>query len=353
MNALWYSRITVTLKVSFVLKRSQMRSFRKGSLCDETAQSTDSMEHSGTATNKTTKAGTTSESVLSGITGLVRRSFPRPLGRSSRNLSREVGDSHTFTTSFRSSMHLDCVIDEKEKVTEYSSIESRNGIEGNLGAFVGSIQDNAVVPPIATSNLRNRSFPTPLARCSTRNLSNASSGCSEISFTDSQLEEKMPYDKGDNGMASELSILEDMLIASSKSPTKLLSRSFPMTSTHGSSIGSMSSYQSSSTPFDDHDQSSNCNDDLNADESLSKCDRPIFSKGEENTSSDIQIVCLKACSSSNNVSKAEAKAVQTQGSNEISKVDITPDCTCDRKANHNVNPRRRTNFLKKLIRREK
>ena len=217
-----------------------MRSFQKASLCDETVtaeQSADSFPISDNMVLSHIKP-CKHEPPFAGITGLVRRSFPRLLGRINRKGLRDVGESNSNSSSFRGSRHNDQVIDEVKKAADHTSSASSHVASASTGPTL----------KIKTldEELNYESDPAALVK---------------------------------DDMILEVSRLEDLL-KSSMSPTKLLSRNFPLTSTHGSSLGSMGSNLSSTNLFDD--QSSSNYDNYNVNESMTFDNRIDYSKVIQN-----------------------------------------------------------------------
>lgn len=349
-----------------------MRSFRKASLCDETftaEQSSDSLPNSDNMTLCHTNP-CKHESPFSGITGLVRRSFPRPIGRSSRQGFRGIDENNS--SSFRRSMYDEHVIDEVKKVAEHPSSASIHAVHGNIEAPLESNRGDIVVPVV--SNLANRSFPRVFARCSSRSLNTASNrtlcaSTSSILEVNTLNEEPSceidPAAFMKDDMATELSKLEDLLKSSTMSPTKLLSRNFPLTSTHGSSLGSMSSDLSSKNLFDDQSSSNYDNDNFNVNESNTVNDHMNSSKEfQDDVAKELLVVpIIKSrtveTSFADSPHKLPEKYVSNPDNQEkdvrslpaISLADRTADCTCEEMSNQQGLPQRKIKFLTKLMRR--
>jgi hypothetical protein len=276
------------------------------------------------------------------------------------------------SSSFRRSMYDEHVIDEVKKAAEHSSSVSSHAVNGNIEAPLESNRVDIVVPLV--SNLANRSFPRVFARCSSRSL-NTASNRTLCASTSSILEVKTLDEEScceidsaalmKDDMATELSKLEDLLKSSSMSPTKLLSRNFPLTSTHGSSLGSMSSDLSSKNLFDD--QSSSNYDNFNANESNTVDDCMNSSKGfQDNVTKElleVPIITSRTVDSSfaDSPHKLPEKYVSNPDNQEkdvrslpvISLADRTVDCTCEEMSDQQRLPQRKTKFLTKLMRRRR
>ena len=344
-----------------------MRSFRKASLYDEsfaTEPNSDSLHNADETMLRTHATPYDRESAFSSISGLVRRSFPRPQGRSSRKGFRGAGESGTFSSNFRASMYNDHTINEVVKVTDNSSAESSPVSSGNVGAALDSCREDIVIPValLTTGSPANRSFSKLSARRSNRNLSN-----SLTSHTSSSQEVKKLVKDADCAanaaslmkcdMASELSMLEDLLKSSSISPTRLMSRNFPLTSTHGSSIGSMDSDLSSNIFYDD--QSSSNYDNIHINETLMINDLSSPSKGEEPNSNSVQNVSQKgdslplvlSCSPDNNDTTTEVQMKDVQNLETIPAEGNTSDYKCEIMTNQHEIPGRKIKFFKKLMQR--
>ena len=317
-----------------------MRSLLNANLRDDTFISERSLESLTNSDNMATGHRTLPrkhESSISAITGLVRRSFPRPKGRSSRQGFGNMGDSSTNSFNFRSSMYDDPVFEEATKTTEYSLPSSNHVADDNLETSPDSNHGDIVVPIV--SNLANRSSPEVFTRNNSGLLNTL--GGSTNSALDSETFDEESYIEIDpaasekDDMASELTKLEDLLKSSSISPTRLVSRNFPLTSTHGSSLGSVSSDM-----FDDQSSSNYDNDPITVD------DRPTSSTSEE-----IQNNSKKDISPKSNLSCAKDPKKDIQALSTVPVVDCTVECFREDMTNSQRIPERKTKFMARLMRR--
>ena len=247
-----------------------MLSFRKAGLCDENFVSE---RRSFNPVNNTERLASihpkhyNKRSTFSSITGLVRRSFPRPF--------RGKGERNNVLSGFRSSMRNGSTIDEVAKVTKQSSAESSHVMKTSLGPH----RSDVATPLVSTGSLFDRSLSKGSTICSTQ-----TSSCTSMSSPTCSLRQVKQLDHDTdcdidvasmtkNDILPEMEMLEDLLKASSMSPTKLVSRNFPLTSTHGSSLGSMNSDMSSNYV---EDQSSSNYDNFYSNETHTAVDDHII-----------------------------------------------------------------------------
>jgi hypothetical protein len=246
-------------------------------------------------------------------------------------------------------MHNERIINEAAKQNEQWSSKSSPDVASKMETSLESHRDVFLNPSDTTCNLVDQSSSKVPAGLAIQKQSlqevkglEKDSDCSIHSAT---------LTKED--MVSELSMLEELLKASSISPTRLMSRNFPITSTHGSSLGSLGSDLSSTNLSDD--QSSNNGDNFQTKATLIMDDYCVpvkKSESEQQSEGDEQNVESKAdiapaAPNDHALDTAtQMNNVQTLGTLPID--DGNSDYKCKHLSNKSVPTRRKIQFLTKL-----